>query len=295
MSQVLQRIAPLPANALANKTADLLRRGLYVVTFNAMEDYLKKRTAEHFQNLPAICGLDFDHLPPGLRKAAVVDAIKNGVREAGYDKANQMQIIRAVAGAVASTDSRQQYSIHEFSVLRSGSNVSADDIRSAIASLHITDPWGQMQSLLDEIGNVGAPIRSRFDTCLVKRNAAAHDGQPIEYSDLVEIADLAVPLCFAFDVVFSAGMTRIGDNIQTGDNDARIAVSDRIDVRYVSHRTQGWCRLNRNRQPLKYFTTLNEAVQHSLQSLPKMGVVAILGPLGEIAGWHLADLRHPHP
>src|SRR4051794_4745128 len=98
---LLQRIAPLPANQSINKTAELLRRGVYIVAFNAMEDYLKKRVGEHFANLPAVSTLDFDHLPPGLRRAAVIDAIKNGVREAGYDKANQMKIIRTVAGAVA--------------------------------------------------------------------------------------------------------------------------------------------------------------------------------------------------
>ena len=294
-AQPLQRIAPLAANKAANKMAELLRRGLYVVAFNAMEDYLKRRASEHFVNLPVISALGFDQLPPGLRKAAVIDAIKNGVREAGYDKANQLQIIRTVAGAVASTDNRQQYSIHEYSVLRSGSNVSAEDIGAALRSLHIDNPWGQMQSVLDAVGNVGAPIQGRFATCGLKRNAAAHDGQPIEYSDLVEIADLAIPLCFAFDVIFSAGMTRIANNVPTGDNDNKIQVTGDITVRYVGQRANRWCRLSQTKQPFRYFPTRNDAVQHSVRNLPAMGVVAVLGPLGEITGWHLADQRHPHP
>lgn len=289
----LQRLAPLPTNAIANKMADLLRRGLYVVAFNAMEDYLKKRASEHLSNLPNLTALDFEDLPPALRRAAVIDAIKNGVREAGYDKTNQIQIIRAVAGAVASTDSRQQYSIHEYSVLRSGSNISAEDIKLAIGALHIADPWGQMQSLLDGVGNVGAPIRGRFETCLVKRNSAAHNGQPIEYSDLVEIADLAVPLCFAFDVIFSAGMARIANNIPTAENDAKVEPIGGVTVRYVGQRGNRWCRLDRNKTPFRYFLTCHDAIQHSLQSMPSAGVVAILGTLGEITGWHLAD--HPHP
>lgn len=294
-AQPLQRIAPLAANKADNKMAELLRRGLYVVAFNAMEDYLKKRVSEHFANLPVISALDFDRLPPGLRKAAVIDAIKNGIREAGYDRANQMQIIRTVAGAVASTDNRQQYTIHEYSVLRSGSNVSEEDIGAALRILHIDNPWGQMQSLLDLVGNVGAPIRGRFATCGVKRNAAAHGGQPIEHSDLIEIADLAIPLCFAFDVIFSAGMTRIADNVPTADNDNKIQVIGGISVRYVGQRGSRWCRLNQNKQPFRYFPTRNDAVQHSLRNLPAMGVVAVLGPLGEITAWHLADPRHPNP
>lgn len=294
-AELLQRIAPLPSNLPANRMAELLRRGLYVVAFNAMEDFLKKRATEHFANLPTVTTLDFDDLPPGLRKAAVMDALKNGIREAGYDKANQIRIIRSVAGAVASTDSRRSYSIHEYSVLRSGANISAEDIRGAIASLHLADPWGQMQSLLDLVGNVGAPIRARFETSLVKRNAAAHDGQPIEYSDLIEIADLAIPLCFAFDVIFSAGISRIADNMPTADYAGKIDLTVDIGVRYVGQRTGRWCRLNRNKRPYRYFGSRNDAVRDALRNLPSMGVVVVIGPLGEIMGWNLADQRHPHP
>ncbi|WP_131722332.1 hypothetical protein [Mycolicibacterium chubuense] len=275
--------------------ADLLRRGLYVVAFNAMEDYLKSRASEHFNNLPLVSSLDFDDLPPGLRKAAVIDAIKNGVREAGYDKSNEIQIIRAVAGAVASTANRQQYGIHEYSVLRSGSNISADDIGAAIGRLHLDRPWDQMQSLLDTVGNVGSPIRGRFSTCLVKRNAAAHDGQPVDYTDLVEIADLATALCFAFDVIFSAGMTRIADNVPTADTDTRVQLAGNIVVRYVAERGNRWCRLNQNKQPFRYFASRTDAVRNALRNLQPQGVVAVLGARGEIIGWHLADLRHPHP
>lgn len=292
--QLLQRIAPLPANQSINKTAELLRRGLYIVAFNAMEDYLKKRVGEHFSNLSAVSSLDFDDLPPGLRRAAVIDAIKNGMREAGYDKSNRIKIIRAVAGAVASTDNRQHYNIHEYSLLRSGSNVSADDIGSAIRSLHIDNPWGQMQNVLDLVGNVGAPIQGRFETSGLKRNAAAHGDVPIEYSDLVEITDLVVPLCFAFDVIFSAGMTRLANNVSTSDTTAKIQLQGNVAIRFVSQHHNRWCRLNQYKRPLRYFPTRNDAVQHSLKNLPAMGAVAVLGQLGEITGWHLADQRHPH-
>jgi hypothetical protein len=223
----------------------------------------------------------------------VVDAIKNGVREAGYDKPNQMQIIRSVAGAVASTDNRQQYTIHEFSLLRNGSNVSATDIGNALSSLYIDRPWDQMQAILNSVG-VGAPIQDRFRTCGLKRNAAAHGGQPIEYSDLTEITDLAIPLCFAFDVIFSGGMSRIADNVPTNDGDPRIDVAGGATIRYVDKRGSRWCRLNQNKQPHRYFPTRAVTVQDSRRSLSANGVIVILGQAGEIIGWHLADQRHPH-
>lgn len=291
----LQRLAPVAANSAANRKAELLRRGLYVVAFNTMEDYLKRRVAEHFTNLSNISSLGFDELPPGLQRVAVIDAMRNGLREASYDKTTEVDIIRAVAGAVASTDNRQQYMIHEFAVLRSGSNISAEDIKGAIATLHIADAWGQMQELVDNVGNVGAPIRARFETCLLRRNAAAHAGQPIEYSDLIEIADLAIPLCFAFDAIFSAGMSRLADNVPTGATDPKIDVASQLEVRFVARRTRGWCRLNQNQQPFRYYQNRQQAVQHSLSRLSPGGSVVILGSLGEIAGWHLSDHRHPHP
>ncbi len=291
----LQRLAPLPANSPANRKAELLRRGLYVVAFNSMEDYLKRRVTEHFTNLSSVSSLAFDELPPGLQRAAVVDAIRNGVREASYDKGTEVDIIRAVAGAVASTDNRQQYKIHEFAVLRSGSNVSAEDIKAAIATLHIADAWGQMQKLVDSVGNVGTPIRARFETCLLKRNSAAHAGQPIEYSDLIEIADLAVPLCFAFDAIFSAGMSRLADNVPTGAKDPKIDLASQMEIRFVARRARGWCRLDQNKQPFRYYPNRQQAVQHSLTRLSDGGTVVVLGSVGEITGWHLRDHRHPHP
>ena len=274
--------------------AELLRRGLYIVAFNALEDYLKKRVGEHLSTLPTMSALDFDHLPPGLRRAAVIDAIKNGIREAGYDRANQIAIIRTVAGAVASTDSRNQYSIHEYSLLRSGSNVSVDDISTALRSLHIENPWGQMQAVLDLVGNVGAPIQGRFATCGLKRNAAAHGGAAIEYSDLVEITDLAVPLCFAFDLIFSAGMTRLADNVPTSDTDPKIQPASSVEIRFVGQNGNRWCRLTQQKRPFRYFASQGEAVRRSLNGLPAMGAVVVLGHLGEIAGWHIADARLPY-
>ncbi|NKZ15226.1 hypothetical protein HGA11_30070 [Mycolicibacterium septicum DSM 44393] len=294
-SDALRRLAPGPVNQSDNLTAALLRRGLYVVAFNGIEDYLKERVREHFQNLAQISTLNFGQLPPGIQKASVVDAIKNGIREAGYDKPNQMQIIRTVAGAVASTDNQQQFSIHEYSLLRSGSNVSVTDITTALGSLHIADPWGQMQSVLDRIGNVGLPIQGRFLTCSLKRNAAAHGGHPIEYSDLIEILGLAVPLCFAFDVVFSAGMTRLADNVVTPDNASKVQLAGNLTIHYAGLRNNRWCRLTQNQQPFKYFSTRSGAVQHALASLSPGDVVAVLGSVGELIGWHLADGRHPFP
>lgn len=249
----LQQVAPLPANRKVNRMAELLRRGLYVVAFNAIEDYLKTRVAEHFDNLSSVSILNFDQLPPGLRRAAVFDAIRNGIQQAGYDKQNELQIIRTVASAVASTDNRQQYSIHEYSVLRSGSNISSEEIKLAIGSLHIKDPWGQMQQLIDMVGNVGTPILARFDSCKLKRNAAAHQGHAIEYSDLIEISDLAIPLCFAFDVIFSAGMTRLANNTATSDSAPKFPVTDDITVRFVSERGGRWCRLKPEQKTAQIF------------------------------------------
>ena len=292
---VLQRAAPIPANNEINKMAELLRRGLYVVAFNAIEDYLKRRATEHLTKLSSITTLDFDQLPPGLQKAAILDALKNGIREAGYDKANQYQIIRTVAGAVASTDSRQQYNIHEYSVLRSGSNVSPQDISSALGALYIDNPWNQMQQFLDFIGNVGAPILARFETCGIKRNAAAHGGQAIEFSDLLEIADLALPLASAFDLMFSAGMTRLADNTPTLASTSRVRPASSIDVNFVGIRNSDWCRLRRDKKVFRRFPSKNGAVQNALKSLSTTGAVIELGPRGEITDWHLADQRLPHP
>jgi hypothetical protein len=292
-NQVLQTLSPVPANDLANRMAQLLRRGLYVVSFNLMEDFLKRRVKEHLYNLSSVSRLDFNQLPPALQKAAVIDAMKNGMQVARFNKSNDMQIVRDVARAVASTGNMANYLVHEYSLLHSGSNVAADDIAYTMGCLHMRDPWKQMQDLLDAVGNVGSPVRARFEACLLKRNAAAHQGANIEYTDLIEISGLGVAVCFAFDVIFSAGISRFADNVATQLNDPKVTVTPQIQLRFVTEKPRGWCRLDRNKRPLRYYPSLNRAVQQSLRNLSTMSVVVVVGSMGEIAGWHLADQRHP--
>lgn len=288
----LQNLGLTPQNREHNTRASLLRKGLYVVAFNTLENFLKRRTSEHLETLRYSL-LTFNQLPLKLQNAAVEDAIKSALKQASFDKTNGKSILQEAAAAVASTAATSSFEVHKYSFLHANSNISVEDISSATGALHIKDPWGEMQIVLSRIGVGGLPLNEQFKSALTKRNIAAHSDQSVERTDLEGLVAIAAQLACAFDIVFAAGISRLLNNEVTGPTDQKVEITKSIKMELVEYHPRGWSRLNRNGRPIRYYPDMRAAMSAGLSvTVPPNVVVARSAPLG-VADWMFADARVP--
>lgn len=287
----LQTLALLPINELHNRRAQVLRRGLYVVGFNAIEQFLKARSVEHLTASSAT-SLSFDELPPGMQKAAVHETLESALKQARFDPDNSRQILQEAAAAVASTTDRNNFTIHRFSTFHSNSNISDVSIGMAISALHVENPWNQMQRVLEALNMGGLPLIEQYKEALRKRNASAHSQSSITVTDLTQLKGLAVALCCAFDIVYSIGMLKIHSGVPTPVDEKKGPVVDRIQYITIKSTSRGWAKLDKLGRPTKYYKNFSEARAAAATSA-RSDVLIIRSDRDEVQNWDFIDSRIP--
>ncbi|MDH3044034.1 MAE_28990/MAE_18760 family HEPN-like nuclease [Gordonia alkanivorans] len=287
----LQSRSPVPSNTRHNERAKLLRRGLYVVSFNLLEDFMKKRMSACLDAI-SLRGVPFADLPDKLQEAAIVSAFSNGLNRSSFDRLQKKQVLQEVAAAVASTSAYSTYQIHKYSLLHSGSNITSDEINKALQALHIERPWETLNAIAASTGIGGIPIVDRFKSCLQTRHEAAHNLAAVEISDIDELLGLATLLAFGFDTAISAGTSRILDKQKTTAKTKKIEPND-ISVHTVEEFSSGWGQPNRLGRPTKLFESQRDAVWAVAKRKKYPDVVLAKRLSGGIADWEFADPSLP--
>lgn len=247
-----------------NDTSRLLRRGLFIVTFNALEDFLKSRMSELLAHA-STTSLRFDELPSGLRKAAVETASRSGATQARFDRDNSEQIFQDVAAAIASTAGGSTLQLHPYSFLHGSSNVGAQDVADVLTALHVKDPWGQIDTTAAMAGTSTLPLRGVYESLHGKRNSAAHTGtSSIEVPDLGELVNAARVLAMCFDMLVSARVMSIRNNVAWVEGSAKVDLASTLTFDFVAEHPRGWAELRRDGRPLKVHSDVTAATSSRL-------------------------------
>lgn len=253
--------ALLPENRDHNAAARILRRGLYVVSFNALETFFKARMAELLTEASAT-QLSFSDLPPKLQEAAVRDALQNAVTQARFEDSGQdLALLQDAANAVASTVGGASLRLHEYSFLHRGSNVTREELKKAIAAMHVRDPWGQMDDIAAACRISTLPLEAIYATAVSKRNGAAHSASSsIEVSDLEALSSAIPILAMTYDICISAAF------LDTKRSTAHDASSPKRDVaalqkfKVVQSHARGVAEIRADGRPRKVFSDAAAAV-----------------------------------
>lgn len=277
-SSALSTSALTASNASHNLTSRILRRGLYVVSFNLLEDFLKARLRE------LLCLIDgttltFEQLPPGLKGAAVKEVWRNATTQAKFQTdVDEVAVLQEAASAVASTAGGAQLRIHEYSFLHSGSNVQTDAIRELFAALHVVDPWRQLTEIAIASGFTALPLKPRYESILQKRHQAAHSSsEGVEVSDLEEIMDAATVVAATFDIACTARFSQLLRGQAHVDGMPKLELSRDLSFNVIEERQQDWVSLYRTGRTAKRFNSKEAAVGYCLPRKPPRDVLVVRG------------------
>lgn len=192
-----------------NDIARLLRNGLAVVAFAALEDFIKHRTSEILSQV-GTSPVKFSELPDALRYAATYQAISALNYQISFrEKADKVAYVQEEALKIASTASTP-YAItpHAFGYNRA--NISEDTISEILNALFVKDPWAHISTLSARLGITTLPLRDAFITAVKRRHQAAHIASAnIPELDLLSFVNESYGIATAFDMLISEGLKRI--------------------------------------------------------------------------------------
>jgi len=196
---------------LHNERAKLLRKGLGIVAFNMLEDFIRKRTHEVLINVSQ-SGIPFDYLSKNLQEASTLGLLRSLSMRAKVEKNNNgnwVGLIRDEAYKIYSTGG-VPYELSKYSLGWSNSNVSSDNVKEILSAMNIKNGWGILKTVSDAIGGgLTSPLDS-YKNAASRRHSSAHSPSfNYEYTFLNEIAHEIKSIAAAFDILLTAKYRQI--------------------------------------------------------------------------------------
>ncbi|HRF99870.1 MAG TPA: HEPN domain-containing protein [Bacteroidia bacterium] len=231
----------LPTQTEHNDIARLLRNGLAVVGFVALEDFIKNRTIEILNEI-ASSHIPFASLTEDLRFYSTVEVLKSIQRISGFES-NKIDKILFVQNEtkIISSSLNTSYDLNKHTFGFSNSNISKDEIKKILKSLNISDSWNKQTALASIIGITSLPLENSFTNAATRRHKAAHDtSSSIPIGDLTQYINEAIAIALTFDALISYSKSRL-----INDNAAFIANTTNIDhnsiaLSYIKKETNKW-------------------------------------------------------
>ncbi|MCZ7428074.1 HEPN domain-containing protein [Micromonospora sp. WMMA1949] len=250
-----------------NNRARILRNGLMVVTFSALEDFIRERSAEVLGYISRTA-LVFSDLPRDLVLAATVEVMRAAhahAKMASRHGDDPVPLLQQAASEVASTLNGPLH-ISKFSLGYNGSNVGADEVGNILKTLHAGDPWNEMTRLGSRVGLGAVPLRDAYAQGLRLRNRAAHKADSnIQPSELLTFCQQAKAIALGFDLLASRAARLIHDSATSFAQVSRPKLTDAISIVFVDFDGRRYaCKKENARRALKIGLDRNAIWLHAI-------------------------------
>ncbi|HCL9054726.1 TPA: hypothetical protein N2150_003652 [Escherichia coli] len=302
-SKLLERINTLEAtlalpvlinqplgNVAHNKAATFLRKGLGIVTFNILEDYIKERTLEMFDAVSSSM-INFSYLPDDLQEAATLGALRalvGKVRNEKKNNGNWLGLIQSETANINSTSLVNNFTISQFSLMSESSNINADEVSKVLKCLNINGGWGTLQRISQEIYGGVPNLSQSYGNISMRRHSAAHEaGFDYEYGWLQTAVREIMAIASSFDVALSTKCKMI--NLSPAVQVAKDDLSNMIKYRFLQQANNGQLYKEKvcvTSASIKNWTDLNLAKQMlAVKCRTKSESLVILNSQTRIIDW----------
>lgn len=241
-------LAHIGAVSPPDDPARLLRNGMAVVGFNALEDFLKQRMGEVLMRISG-GPISFADLPESLQRATTVgaaDALRYQarMRDGRGDFQGARDLVQRTGRAMASIDNRR-YSLSAISFGYADANLSGESLKQMLASVGVTGGWQTIIGLSSKAGLNLPSLADDYRNALRRRHAAAHDPQTdVPLSDLLAFSRQSVAVALAFDGLVSRAAYRLRQGDQALAAGAAYVDHTQIDIHVFDdtapHRRRRW-------------------------------------------------------
>lgn len=202
-----------------NTGARVLRVGVAVSAFSLLESYVKAIFKELTEVLSTSV-MRYRDFPDSLRKFIVIDAVSGLTNSASFikDVSLKMNHIESEILNISAFDSAPPvYTSHGFSPR--GSNVGAEDIKSALSAFGLSDGWGKLNGIASLIGATSVDLRNDYSTIAEARHKSAHTAANIPTNDLKNNINAAAKIGICLDIL----CMRLAHTIQRSPNARQLA------------------------------------------------------------------------
>lgn len=232
----------LPANVSRNASVRVIRSGLAVQCFNILEDFVKARTSEALVSVSA-SGVRFSWLPEALQEAATLGTVRAiSVQVKRQPRTDRVLYAQTYGSRIASTQTGAMQ-LADISFFHSGSNVSAEELRDALAAFGVKSPWHQLSGLLSRIGLSALPAENVYATLAMRRHSAAHDPSTVvSENDLVQSIADASSIGLGYDLLLSCAtiaLSRLGAPV--ANHMSLVSDHKSIPLRFIRARGSQYC------------------------------------------------------
>lgn len=200
-------ITPSEHNGMAN----LLRKGLGIVAFNILEDYIKNRTIEALNYLPQT-RVGFYNLTPELQEASTLGALTALLFRVKLEKKNGgdwKTTLQDESLKIHSTKNAN-YEISKYSFVSANSNINPDEISSILKAFGIDGGWAILKDVSDKIGGGIPDLIQSYRNASERRHSAAHlPSFKYDYCWLSGITNEILAISASLDILLSARCRQI--------------------------------------------------------------------------------------
>lgn len=275
------------ADKAHNDVAKMLRNGLAVVGFAALEDFVKSRTSEVLSEIGS-SGVPFRDLPEGLRVATTYEAITALSYQLSLrPKTDRISYFQDHAQKLASTASTA-YDLTPLAFGYSQANLQEDVVRDILKSFLITDPWGQMTQLASRLGLVALPLNETFKGAALRRHRAAHVAHAdTPQTDLAQYVKEALAIAIGFDTLLSRSLGCIRTHDQNYLAGRTPISSTSIKIRSIRNAGAVWKEfIEGRRKAVKVETDLSPLLTAArTRAISANDLLVQFGKRGEVVLW----------
>lgn len=204
-----------------NGVANLLRKGLGIVAFNILEDFIKKRSSEALSRISA-SRIEFVKLPVKLQDAAVLDALSSLVFRARIEKkdgGDWRTLIQNESLKIHSTG-KPVFELSELSLASSGSNVTVDEVPQILGAFGLSGGWAALKKISDAIGGGLPDLGQAYKNAASRRHSCAHEANyNYDYLWLASIKSEILAIAASLDIILEARCRQVETSLNTNVQD----------------------------------------------------------------------------
>lgn len=218
----------------------MLRNGLAVVSFAALEDFIKKRSSEAMGEISR-SSVPFSNLPEKLQNAATYEVISALTYQVSLrEKVAKASYIQEQALKIAST-ATTNYELSDHTFAHNQANVSDRVIGDILKSFNVIDPWKQMSTIASNVGLTGLPLVESYKNAVQRRHKAAHvAATDTPQNDILQFVKEAFAIALGFDALISKSIQKFRENdIGHISGDSKVDSND-IEFRLLKYSDSYW-------------------------------------------------------
>jgi hypothetical protein len=222
-------IAPCEHNGVAN----LLRKGLGIVAFNILEDFIRNKSLESLATV-SNSRISFDKLTESLQEASITGALSALSFRSKIEKndgGDWKTLVQDEALKIHSTK-YATFELSKFSLVSANSNINAAEVADVLKSFGIKGGWNTLKQVSDNVGGGLPDLNQSYKNAADRRHASAHTATfQYNYQWLSDIRNEILAISCSLEILLSARCRQIATDLTK--NIADHDINDALNYRFL--------------------------------------------------------------